>query len=71
MSRALSTTWRVLRHAREVECTVLDAPAGPRFSIGWPPHDAVIFETASDARAAMARSHRVRDELVASGCGDL
>lgn len=71
MSMALSAIWRAHRHVRDVECTVHDAPSGPQFAIGRGPDDTTVFEAASEARAAMARSHRVRDELVARGHGDL
>jgi hypothetical protein len=71
MSIALGTLWRVPRHVLDVECTVLDAPAGPLFAVRWSPVDEAVLESVSDARALMARSRRVRDQLVASGCGDL
>jgi hypothetical protein len=71
MSIALSTLLRVPPYLRDVECTVLDAPAGPLFSVRWSQVDEVILESVSHARAFVARSRRVRDELVAQGCGDL
>jgi hypothetical protein len=71
MFTALSAIWRAHRQSRDVECTVHDAPAGPRFAIGWTLDDATTFDSPSDARAAMARGRRVRDELIASGHGDL
>ena len=71
MFNDLSSHRRVPRQTHDVECTILDAPSGPQFSIGWSPDDASIVGAACDARAAMARSRRVRDELVAYGFGDL
>jgi hypothetical protein len=71
MSFALSSRCRVPRHASDVECTVLDAGAVPRFSVGWSTDDAAIVDAASDARAAIARSRRVREALVSDGRADL
>lgn len=71
MSTALSTTWRVHRHAPDVECTVLDSPAGPQFAIGWSPDDATVLDAATDARAAVARGRRVREALMRDGLADV
>lgn len=71
MSSSLSSTRRVREPAGEVECTVLDAPTGPRFSIGWSPDDTTVFDAASEARAAVARGRRVREALLREGRADV
>jgi hypothetical protein len=67
MSLALSKDPCVRRRAPDIEYTVLDAPDGPHFAMGWTSDDEVILLAASDARSAAARSRRVRDALVAWG----
>jgi len=71
MSIVLSTLLRVPPDLREIECTVVDLPSGPLFAVRWSPVDEAVLESVTHARALVARNRRVRDELVADGCGDL
>jgi hypothetical protein len=71
MSTPLSTCWRVHHRAMSVECSVTDAPAGAQFTIGWSTEDVTVLDAPRDARAAIARSRRVHEELVRDGLADL
>jgi hypothetical protein len=70
VSQTLSTLWRVQSASELVECVVIDAPGGPQLALRSSPDETILLESPSYAREMMAKSQRLRDELMAQGWWD-